>query len=477
MKLAAYLKVFPLFFLLVLIFYAFASDISVVVRYDKYEMFYSLERILFATIVFIFLYCILKVTSVSFLGTLYPTNLFLILLLLLVLPGVLLTSNFENHGTTSFYGYLISLVLFLCGLLISHITSKRLLSHTKGNIKTYSSKSTTFRLMLILFIFGFFISAINFDYSNSVFSSISLFLSSGEVSRKIADLRQIAPSRNFVDIFYAYSLRLFMPIACSFVLLNGVLRKKRNHILLGITMVLIIGFLAASSGGRLSLLFFALYLLASYSMISPISLNRVLNVSSLMLWFLILQTIGLGRISSASKGLSFLEIIIISLNRLVERIFLTKGYVTQKTFEYIPEYSNYKNGETFLTTILGQTSKKESFAQEMFAFVYGGGSQGTAGPQSFGEAYANFGLAGMFLISFILGLLVHKSTRFVQKHHSLDPFKISFLAYFTVLVARIGYGNFFTFKSNGLHILILLLFFFLVSRKLLNHIKLTHYVN
>jgi hypothetical protein len=218
-----------------------------------------------------------------------------------------------------------------------------------------------------------------------------------------------------------------------------------------------------ANGSRLKGLAMLLFLLISYSYVKPISFRLVVDVALGVIWLLIFQTIALGRMLSSSIDESFLHIIYMSLNRVVERVFLTKGYVTQKVFEYIPDASNYKEGETLIN------NSGVSFAQEMFGFIYGAGVNGTAGPQAFGEIYANFGVFSMLLFAFFLGVAIHMLTKFVTKNLRLDARKIVFLSYFTILITKVGYSDVFSFKSNGMHVLIflfmlLLLFNFLLKR-------------
>lgn len=466
------IKYAPLFLLFSLFISYFNSDSSVssVIRYDKYELFFSAERLILLSATLLFLKYTMKIVIGKFWWSFYPSNLFLLLFLLLVLPGVLFTSDFSSIGNTSFYGYLLSLVLFLVGLLISHFIVKKAPPSITPK-KVYSSKSITFRLMLLLFGFGFIISITRFDYSNSVFSSLFSFFNTGNLNSNLAEIRQIAPKKDFLSILVSYSLQLFMPFSAVFFLVNGAINKNKIHTYLSLVMIFAIIILTISGGGRLKALFFAMYVVTAYTFIKPISFSYIINITSVLLWFLILQTIALGRISYAVEGSSIFETIIISLNRLVERVFLTKGYATQKIFEYIPNYTDYRYGETIVTTLLGKQSDTLPLSQEMFIFIYGSGSSGTAGPQAFGEAYANFGVVGMLFYSLILGILVQLCTIFVRNRLSLDPLKIAFLAYFTVLISRIGYSDILTFKANGLHILLFLYLLIILTRNTLKKVQ------
>jgi len=461
-------------FLSFVVYYIASADGSEVIRYNKYAVYFSIPRFIYTAMILFFSYYVTQRTSNGFWGKMYPTNLFMLLFLFLILPGVLLTSDFTSVGLTSFYTYLASFLLFMLGLLwVSFMGTRRKTGNktqktiANSPVTIYSTKSFIYILMMGLYLLGLIVALTKVDFSTSIYSELSSFMSTGNISRTLAIERQQVASRGLLDVFHSYSIIMFMPISSVFIFINGVIRGHRGQIIIGLLMALIVLIITISGGGRLRGLLFLVLIIVSYSFLNGIKLKQVINIISLTLWLLIFQTIALGRMSASSEGHTFINVVAMALNRVVERIFLTKGYCTQQVFHYIPEYTDFKWGETFLVTLLGRSIDKNTFAQEMFVFIYKGGIQGTAGPQAFGEAYANVGIAGMLIIAFLLGLLVQNSTEFVKRHMTFDAFTIVFLAYFTVLIARIGYSGIFTFKANGLHILISLYLCFIIAKKIM----------
>jgi hypothetical protein len=318
--------------------------------------------------------------------------------------------------------------------------------------------------MVCIFVFGFSLSIYKFDFYGSIFYSLIQYFSSGVIDRSIADSRQVAPTRDFIDLLYSYSTLLLMPLSCAFFWANGLIRRSRVMIIISLGLSVIVFLLIISEGGRLRGLFFVLYMTIVYSMVRGLKILSIINWGLLLVWLLIFQTIALGRFSSAADGQSMGAVIILSLNRVVERVLLTKGAVTQKVFEYIPAHADFKQGSTFFNALVGSASNEVSFAQEMFAYIYQGGFNGTAGPQAFGEMYANFGVVFMLFGALFLGILIQCCTEFVKKSIKMDPFLISVIAFGTILIARIGYSNLLTFKTNGMHILVLITLIFIVMR-------------
>lgn len=458
-------QIVPLILFFIFVVYGiFTEDLDSLIRYDKYQIYISTERSLLILLSLIFAYlCLLKVSGGLY-KVLYPSNLFSILLIIFILPGVLLTSDFSAIGSKSFYSYLAAFILFFLGMVtINLIAPGKDNKSNPGPTVVYHYNSKTFIAMISLFFIGFIYAIFRFDFTESILNFFLIFIESG-VNSTAAELRQISPSRNFFDIFYSYAVSLFMPLTCVFFLSNGLISKNRKQIIVAMVMIILTFFLLISDGGRLKGLFFILYISVAYSLISGLKISQIINLGASLLWLLIVQTILLGRIATAAGAESTVGLLFISLNRVIERVILTKGFVTQQVFHYIPDAAPYKNGSTFLNTLLGQTSETISLDQEMFNFIYGGGYQGTAGPQSFGELYANFGIFGMLVGAFIVGLFIQLITVFIKKYFALDAFKISFLAYITVLFSRIGYSGLFSFKSNGLHILAILFIIFVIIR-------------
>lgn len=446
-----------------LIGYAFINDnISSLIRYDAYPVYLSTERILMTIIALLFAYFCIKKILGGLWGIFTPLNTFVLLFMLLVMPGLLLTPDESDLGKYTFYSFWTAVMLFYFSLLISSYTLKVKRPKIQINkYRKYSSKSLVFLTFIAMFIMSILVLVFTGRISGLVFIKMFSFISENSVDNEIATLRQVGGASGYLQVATNYMMIMIMPISSGFVLINGLITGMRIHIIIGTLMAMVSIAILMSLGGRLSAMFIMLYFLVSYSMVRRIVMSQVITFASVICWLIILQTIAIGRFAVSASEESVIGVMVLSLNRTFERILLIKGYMSQKVTEFFPDYLEYLRGDSYLAAISGQTSNEPSLAQEMFNLIFGGFS-GTAGPQAFGEAYANFGLFGMLAFSIFLGFFIALSTRFVIKKLEYDAFRIVFLAYFTVLIARVGYGEFLTFKANGMHILIV----FFVAMKL-----------
>ncbi len=450
------------------------SGLIELLRFDKYQTHMSVFRFIVIIFVLTFFAFSVKISASGILGVLYPTNIFFLFISIMILPGVFLTSDYSEAGFTSFYGYAFSIVLFSVGVLVVFLLENFLATNEthsqKRASKSYLRTPAIFWLFIVIYLFGLAMFVLFSNLQVSVFGYIGQFLSSGTVSSgvsEIAEGRQAIYSegskyKGIVSIVSSYSVVMLMPLAASYLFIDGLLKRSNAQIVLAVLFIVVNFMLLIANGMRLRGLFFILYIVVAYSFVSPIKFVNILKLGGAVFFLLIIQTIALGRMT---PGEGFFENIVLSANRVIERLLLTKGYVTQRVFEYIPDVSGYKGGDTFIVALGGQLRGGEAlFAEEMNEFILG--YAGTAGPQAFAEGYANFGLEGMFLVAFLLGVFVQLSTYFVKLKFKPDALKITFLAYFSVLVGRVGYGDTFTFKNNGLHILIAIWVFVSLYSKL-----------
>jgi len=473
MKVPALLKllIYFIFALLgmLLIYSAADSGLGIMnlVRYDKYELYLTPVRALVVIFVMSVFAIVVNWSSSGLLRTLYPTNLFFLILSFMILPGVFFTSNYESYGDIAFYSYSGAVIVFSFGVLLVEYVSRMFTteqnspsSYAIRESQSYKFTSITYILFLFFYMFGCISILLTYKSDVNIYEYLGQFIKSGTVSDSVAEIAESRQSiyedgsnaKNLLNVYSSYSLVMIMPLSALFVLINGLIRNKKIEVAIAILMLVVNFLLLIANGTRLRGMFFLLYIVVAYSFIRPISYKQVKYFSISAIGLLVMQTITLGRME---PGSGYLENIILSLNRVVERIFLTKGYVTQKVFEYIPGITDYRYGETFLGSLGGRLKKDDLiFSEEMNEFITG--YAGTAGPQAFGEGYANFGIPGILILSFILGLFVHSTTVIVRKYNKMDAMRVVFLAYVTILVARIGYGDTFTFKNNGMHILIII---------------------
>ena len=164
---------------------------------------------------------------------------------------------------------------------------------------------------------------------------------------------------------------------------------------------------------------------------------------------LVLSTVALGRF--LVDGYTPVQIIFMAITRIIERVLLTKGVVTSYVFEFFPDEHEYLTGESYFQALLGNMNDNIPLSQLMFSYIVGG--SGTAGPQTFGEFYANFGPIGVILC-FCVGFILQVISILMIRVKSMSPLKAAYMAYFIFLLGLIGYGKLLSFKTYGLHVLV-----------------------
>lgn len=467
-------------FLLVIIILAWFlqnwPEINSYLRYDKYQLFIDWYRFtMLLVVVGGGIYLFHKLVVPLNIGVLLPSNLFLGLFVSLVLPGVVLTSDFDVIGSTSFYGYLAAFVFFITGSVVSNVVLKfSPASEIKGYqvrfVSTYRANGLTYLLVLGMLAAALAVAYSSTDMGFGIFRLAMEFVTTGgmpEGARRVADGRigvyTGTEYRSVISVVSAYATGLIIPLGVGFILLNGVVRKNGVEKTVGAILVVITLFVLISSGSRLRGLFYLLFIFTLLSQVRAIRLSTVSVWGAFVAMLLIVQTIVLGRMVG---GGGYLENLVMSMNRVIERVFLVKGYVTQQVFHYIPWVSDYKVGGIYAETLLGINSTGITFAEEMSHYIYG--PAGTAGPQAFAEGYANYGMLGMVIIAMIMGAMIQCITVFLVRQKRRDILNLVFQAFIIVLVARTGYGGLFTFKANGMHVLLILWALIIVVRKMLS---------
>ena len=92
------------------------EQLSSYLRFDLFEIHISYFRVLAAIIsIAMSIHLIRTYCGPLYSGLLLPTNLFLFLFGVMILPGLLLTSDFSVAGRISFYGYLLATLAFAFG--------------------------------------------------------------------------------------------------------------------------------------------------------------------------------------------------------------------------------------------------------------------------------------------------------------------------------------------------------------------------
>jgi oligosaccharide repeat unit polymerase len=452
------------------------SDIAQYLRYDKYPLYLDIGRsiiIIFTLFISMLLFhrYVISLNTFIFL----PSNLFLFLFLFLVFPGVILSSDFTLIGVTSFYTYLAALIFYVIGSILASLAMRfngptEISKYQNQPILVYKASGVTYTTIIFILLASFIYTFLNSNYESGIITYIIDFIKTGMVpddARNIADSRISIYSeedyRSTSATIASYMSGLLLPLSASFILISGIVKRKKLEIFLGLLLASFTFVSLISDGSRLRGMFYILYLVVLVSHVWRIRFRSLAYSAIAAFSLLTLHTIALGRMVGAD---GYLANIIMSLNRVIERLILVKGYVTQEVFHYIPWVTSYRLGQTYIDSLAGTLNKGTTFAEEMSHFIYG--PAGTAGPQAFGEAYANFGVIGALGIAFILGFIIHLITIFIIRRRKRDILSLIFVCYLIVLVSRTGYGDLFTFKTNGMHVLLALWMMIIIMRKFLN---------
>jgi len=391
---------------------------------------------------------------------LLPTAVFFVLLTVLVYPGIIMTASDDPKGNLAAYGYIVSLILFSLGV----VTASILLHYqpTKEVNIYYSKLGTSFVIdglarqwVIIIAIAGTFLLAFGIGFNDSgVYSSINSFFKSGIISDSSEEvltfrMAKYESSQSVFAVGLGYLNRLVMPIVAISLVLYGSMMKKRLLKWAGFVMVAFVCIMLLGTGSRLAVGQIIIYFLIVFTLIRPLHFKNLFWIAFVSIVLLTLMTLGMGRFTG---GEGRIINTVMAVNRVIERVFLSKGAATLIVFEYFPHVESYQFGMTIITQLTGRISETSTLAQKMMMYKYG--SLGTAGPQSFGEAYANFGIIGMILYSFIIGIALQVISICIVRKKNLEPHTIAIMGYIIFLCAYSGYSGIVSFKTNGLHILL-----------------------
>ena len=451
-----------LVFILILTSILFLSneDLQIIAKYitlDKYQISNNVYRYIFIifSLIISSLFILISVRSKEFLIT--PTILFFGLLVFLVLPGVILTSEDSINGEISANSYIFGLLFFSLGVFFvtkllrfnSYIEIGRFKSKKSKHKKNLNN--TRVSIFKVFMFIGILMSVLYIIISPRgtliAIESLFDFFSSGNIDSAqglVQDERvyRYVFGLSYLDLIYIYIVRLVLPI----IIASLIFKLKKNTVIFLFILLFISVF---GTGSRLLTAHLFLFFLIFYSVYNDLKVRSIIRLFIIIGFILVFQTIVLGRLIGS---VGYLESSLKALNTLLERIFLTKGYVTSQVFYYFPDLFNFRLGQTIIPTLFGTFSNTTPFSQEMFA-LFADGSSGTAGPQAFGELYVNFGFSGVMIGSFLLGFIIQYITIKLIRGKKHSPYNSAIYSYITLLFGLVGYSGLLAFKSYGGHIL------------------------
>ncbi len=473
-----------------LIYYSLTSIVVIVLlflsmsdfeifRADVYYVSNNIERYVLSGIAYIFTYFIAKKFVVGNHLIFLPTITFFLLFLFLVYPGVMITSPNTSSGNMAFYGYLFSLILFNIGIVVSTTINKfkpnleiEKYYEKVNNIKRIGHSEKVWLVAISLVGLLMLILTIGVDKSGMV-RGILDFIQGNMTTDNINDVREsrmniYKGSFSIFNVFLNYIMMLVLPITSTSLFFDKI--KYRKSPIFPIILIIFTGISAIGTGQRRLFSYLILYILIVYSYNQKVNVKKFSRLGVIMIIVLTLQTILLGRQVLSNN---FIEDILISLQRVIERIFLVKGRSTRYVFDYFPRFSDFRYGSTIYEKLLGTASDEMPLAVEMSLFIEG--RIGTAGPQTFGDFYANFGFIGMLISAFILGFIIQSISIAIIRKKNMDYHLISIIGYMTLLLGLIGYSDIMVIKSNGIHVLFVYLVIFIIYKRLNTKQKINNY--
>jgi oligosaccharide repeat unit polymerase len=456
------LRLSSFIFIFFIVIYSISQleEIAQVIRADsKYRYSEDTSIYIFGSFTILFSSLVVFSQSISrkyFLVT--PTLLFWLLFIFMVFPGVVFTKEISSSNGS--YYYMISSLLFALGVFFS---SRVLRFRKREEFKTFKKRIYENRFLLlneklwlriVLIISIFLILILQFFTTQNYLLGIDLLRILIETGSSEAGILQQQREDIYVsglgafDYLLRYLVRIVIPISALALFIDAFYRRKRFQYLFYIFAFLFGVFIAFGSGSRMFAMHLLLIGLIVFLMYKNLSLKTLGVIFTPALSLLVAQTVVLGRFFT--EGFTPIQIIFMSLNRLSERIFLTKGVVTSYVFDYFPNIEEFLAGKSISQSLLGNISNDLSLSRTMFMYIRGG--DGTAGPQAFGELYANFGYLGL-VFCFLIGFIVQTVSVLSVRTKRITPLKILYISYIAFLIGLVGYGKILAFKTYGIHVL------------------------
>lgn len=391
------------------------------------------------------------------LNILTPEKIFIYLFSLMIFPGILLLSTGKNADfivTITYFSFLAFLAGFgfTRGLFIKSNTSNRFMIENRVKTATVEPKKLI-NVILILSIISIivFVATGNFNRSSALVFFYDLFsdrdfsdqLSVAEYRSSVYETGTIGSRTNIIGNYIA---TLILPLSSAFLFIEGKKRKKKKLIRLGVIFLFITLLFSIGTGSRLMTMRTLLYFFVIITFIYKVNMKSIAQFGFLAFLLLILVTSILGR---GEQHQTFGGKISENAVKSFERVSLAKGNSSLLVYQYYPLVEDFEKGKTFMADVLGTFSKEESLARKMFYFATG--RSGTAGPQTFGEFYANFGFFGQIIFSFFTGVVLGLVLTMTLRKKSWKTLDICAFAYIYLGFGYMGYSSAFSFKSMGVH--------------------------
>lgn len=399
-----------------------------------------------------------------------PFLAFGVFFVLLVLPGLSFTSSYYSevvsHLNVMHLGLIISALLLIVVFKTFVAISLRINTNPEGQV--FHDRSVLFLIPIVILCSIVIAFAIGYiGRTGTVENLIVSFLGSGGVDENVASARSDIYTGNVNHTSYAigfYLVNVVIPISATTLLIYGLKTKNRFYAVIGLLSLTASILGGLSVGSRLQPARQLLFVGFVFYFFSYVKFSHIIKVLPVVFLLIAVSTSALGRFDSSVSGY---ERLVASTTRAAERIFLTKGDASVRGIEYVVTNGTWpRYGGTLFDFIdVHDLNLPYSFAMEVHYYAFG--RPGTAGPQTFVEAYINGGIVGILIVSLylflILGALSLLSIK-IQRSHILYQTVYVFIVF---SVCYSGYSNLNSFFSIGGEWAIFLFFIYYIFIKFL----------
>jgi len=395
-------------------------------------------------------------------------NVFILLLSFLILPGAVLAPSIDDSYIAHYMILLCSYMILGMGIiherLLPSVAIAKLVAIRLGPILV----SLSVLISTICFVLVFFLDG--FDRGGAVNTIIQIVLGTdvelGVVNQSRTDYYSTFGVKDVLVNYAGGVVGPFFSLVACVAFFD--LKAGRKYSFFGLILV---GFLvlypllfALGSGSRLTLL----KLLLVYGIVfyyrrgfRPFSLRAI----RLALTFFLLVIMTTAILQRGMQGETFEENVVLNTQKAIARIFLGKGGSTMSVYDYYPKREPFEYGVPIVEKLVGiNLDNKPPIANKMFAYLTGG-KLGTAGPNSFGDAYASFGFSGQIIFVFIYGPFLLWLRRVEQKNNLSSPLRRVYWSYVALGFGYVAYSDIASFKSIGLVYIIII---YLIIKGLIN---------
>jgi len=415
----------------------FFSDIGL--RYDKYDLALDMLGIaawaLWALCGY-FLYYLRKRNK-----ALLPFEMFFVFFFFLVLPGLILVdvNITEYHRIGFLLSLIISAIIFSFFALL---TSAKLKT---AHLKYIEPPRIYLQYTTITIIFCFLLVFIIGGSGGGFWSNIVSIVINPDGIDNSVDLARKAVyegDRSSLYVLRYYLTNTVIPVLAATLLMISKQKNRKYYFIFSVTSIVLCIVITMGSGSRLQFTRQILFMAFVFVSMGFVNFKYVFYSAGIVVVLLVLSTSALNRIVGTESAIDLLSK---SLNRVAERVFLTKGASSMMGVEYTVTSNTWPRYGGTYTNYFSTANNGDYFSAQVHQYAYG--RPGTAGPQALVEGYINGSMLGVLLTS--LGIFFVLSVMAVLL--SKVPLGLPYcgLLFLSFAFAYSGYSHTFAFQALG----------------------------